>query len=235
MSRSLDTVLRPHLLAVAIALCAPLASGPLIAAEQASSVRAYNLPAAPLASTLNQIASQAGLALSLNPSLAADKTSAPVKGQFDATGALREALRGTGLQLEQSSAGTYSLVAVPEGVMALPETAVIGLENAETAWSPVEGYVATRTAAGTKTDTALVEAPRSISVATRQQMEDRGVQNIDDAVRYMPGIVASSYGSDTRADWLLVRGFEPTQFLDCLLYTSPSPRDRTRSRMPSSA
>ncbi|MEK1835448.1 MAG: TonB-dependent siderophore receptor [Pseudomonas sp.] len=216
MSRSLDTVLRPHLLAVAIALCAPLASGPLIAAEQASSVRAYNLPAAPLASTLNQIASQAGLALSLNPSLAAGKTSAPVKGQFDATGALREALRGTGLQLEQSSAGTYSLVAVPEGVMALPETAVIGLENAETAWSPVEGYVATRTAAGTKTDTALVEAPRSISVATRQQMEDRGVQNIDDAVRYMPGIVASSYGSDTRADWLLVRGFEPTQFLDGL-------------------
>ncbi|WP_454846601.1 TonB-dependent siderophore receptor [Pseudomonas farris] len=216
MSRSLDTVLRPRLLAVAIALCAPLASGPLIAAEQASSVRAYNLPAAPLASTLNQIASQAGLALSLNPSLAAGKTSAPVKGQFDATGALREALRGTGLQLEQSSAGTYSLVAVPEGVMALPETAVIGLENAETAWSPVEGYVATRTAAGTKTDTALVEAPRSISVATRQQMEDRGVQNLDDAVRYMPGIVASSYGSDTRADWLRVRGFEPTQFLDGL-------------------
>ncbi|URM29458.1 TonB-dependent siderophore receptor [Pseudomonas frederiksbergensis] len=216
MSRSLDTVLRPRLLAVAIALCAPLASNPLIAAEQASSVRAYNLPAAPLAGTLNQIASQAGLALSLNPSLAAGKTSAPVNGQFDATGALREALRGTGLQLEQSSAGTYSLVAVPEGVMALPETAVIGLLNAETAWSPVEGYVATRTAAGTKTDTALVEAPRSISVATRQQMEDRGVQNLDDAVRYMPGIVASSYGSDTRADWLLVRGFEPTQFLDGL-------------------
>ena len=25
------------------------------------------------------------------------------------------------------------------------------------------------------------------------------------------------------------------QFTDCLLYTSPSPRDRTRSRMPSSA
>ena len=26
-----------------------------------------------------------------------------------------------------------------------------------------------------------------------------------------------------------------TQFISCLLYTSPSPRDRTRSRMPSSA
>lgn len=216
MSRSLDTLLRPSLLALAIALCAPLASTQLIAAEQASSVHAYNLPAAPLASTLNQIASQAGLALALNPSLAAGKTSAPVKGQFDAASALREALRGTGLQLEQSSAGTYSLVAVPEGTLALPETAVIGVENTESAWGPVEGYLAKRTAAGTKTDTALVEAPRSISVVTREQMDDRNVQNLDDAVRYMPGTTASSYGSDTRADWLRVRGFEPTQFLDGL-------------------
>ncbi|SFQ52651.1 iron complex outermembrane recepter protein [Pseudomonas sp. NFPP07] len=220
MSRSLDTLLRPSLLAVAIALCAPLASTPLIAAEQASSVRAYNLPAAPLASTLNQIASQAGLALSLNPSLATGKTSAPVKGQFDAAGALREALRGTGLQLEQSSAGTYSLVAIPDGVVALPETSITGQQAYESAWGPVDGYLATRTAAGTKTDTSLVEAPRSISVATRQQMEDRNVQNLDDAVRYMPGIVSASYGSDTRYDWMRVRGFEPTQFLDGL----PLPR-----------
>ena len=30
-------------------------------------------------------------------------------------------------------------------------------------------------------------------------------------------------------------GFEPPPDKRCLLYTSPSPRDRTRSRMPSSA
>ncbi|TDK56970.1 TonB-dependent siderophore receptor [Pseudomonas moraviensis] len=216
MSRSPDTLLRPSLLAFAIAFGTPLISSPLLAAEQASSVRAYNLPAAPLSTTLNQIASQGGLALSLNPALAAGKTSAPVNGQYDAAGALRAALRGTGLQLEQSSAGTYTLVAVPEGTLALPETSVIGVENFESAWGPVEGYTATRTAAGTKTDTALVEAPRSISVATRQQMDDRSVHSLDDAVRYMPGITASSYGSDTRADWLRVRGFEPTQFLDGL-------------------
>ena len=32
-----------------------------------------------------------------------------------------------------------------------------------------------------------------------------------------------------------VFSFSPDELLDCLLYTSPSPRDRTRSRMPSSA
>lgn len=234
MSRTLDTLLRPSLLAMAIALSAPLASSPLIAAEQASSVRAYNLPAAPLATTLNQIASQAGLALTLNPALAAGKTSAPVQGQFDAQGALREALRGTGLQLEQSSAGTYTLMPVPEGVVALPTTNITGQGSYESAWGPVEGYVAKRTAAGTKTDTALVEAPRSISVATREQMQDRNVQNLDDAVKYMPGIVSASYGSDTRYDWMRVRGFEPTQFLDGLplprgVYANPKPGTSTAS------
>ncbi|WP_236187250.1 TonB-dependent siderophore receptor [Pseudomonas protegens] len=220
MSRPLDTLLRPSLLAVAIALCAPLASPALMAAEQSTSVRAYNLPAAPLASTLNQIASQAGLALSLDPSLAAGKSSAPVKGQFDAPGALREALRGSGLQLQRSPAGSYSLVAIADDVVTLAPTSITGQQAGESAWGPVDGYLATRTAAGTKTDTALVEAPRSISVATRQQMEDRNVQNLDDAVRYMPGIVSASYGSDTRYDWMRVRGFEPTQFLDGL----PLPR-----------
>ena len=33
----------------------------------------------------------------------------------------------------------------------------------------------------------------------------------------------------------LVKSVVAKQFGDCLLYTSPSPRDRTRSRMPSSA
>ena len=36
-------------------------------------------------------------------------------------------------------------------------------------------------------------------------------------------------------DKLAKNGLRFTEFYNCLLYTSPSPRDRTRSRMPSSA
>ncbi|MCL8338886.1 TonB-dependent siderophore receptor [Pseudomonas mosselii] len=219
MSRAVDALLRPSLMALAIGLAAPLVSTTLFAAEQAAP-RAYDLPSAPLASTLNQIASQAGIALALDPALVSGRNSAPVSGQYDAVGALQAALRGTGLQLQQSSAGSYSLVAVNEGSLALPETNINASSSFESAWGPVEGYTAKRTAAGTKTDTALVEVPRSISVATRQQMSDRGVQSLDDAVKYMPGIVSASFGSDTRYDWMRVRGFEPTQFLDGL----PLPR-----------
>ena len=226
MSRTLDTFLRPSLLAVAIALSAPLASTTLIAAEQSSSARSYNLPAGPLAATLNQIASQAGVTLAMDPGLVAGKTSNAVKGSFEPGAALHEALRGTGLQLVPGSGASYTLIAIPQGVVALEATTISGQGSYESAWGPVDGYLAQRSAAGTKTDTALAEAPRSISVATRSQMQDRAVQNLDDAVRYMPGVTASSYGSDSRSEWLKVRGFEPTQFLDGLAlpkgsYTMP--------------
>ncbi|QXH35472.1 TonB-dependent siderophore receptor [Pseudomonas muyukensis] len=235
MSRAVDALLRPSLMALAIGLAAPLASPALFAAEQAAP-RAYNLPSGPLASTLNQIASQAGIALAIDPNLVQGRASAPVNGQYDALGAMQAALRGTGLQLQQGSAGSYSLVAVSGGTLALPETNINANSSYESAWGPVEGYTAKRTAAGTKTDTALVEVPRSISVATRQQMSDRGVHSLDDAVKYMPGIVSASFGSDTRYDWMRVRGFEPTQFLDGLplprgVYATPKPETWNLDRL----
>ncbi|MBF8160524.1 TonB-dependent siderophore receptor [Ectopseudomonas hydrolytica] len=177
----------------------------------------YQLPAGPLAATLNQIASQAGVTLSIDPALTEGKRSAPVEGDLQAVDALNQALRGTGLQLQSNGAGVYSLVPAAESAVALPDVTVTASEQAaETAWGPTRGYLASRTATGTKTDTPLLETPRSISVATREQMQDRKVQNLDDAVRYMPGVIASSYGSDSRADWMKIRGFEPIQLLDGL-------------------
>ena len=178
---------------------------------------AYQLPSGPLAATLNQIASQAGVTLSIDPALTEGKRSAPVSGDYEAIEALNQALRGTGLQLQGGNGGAYSLAPAAEAAMALPDVTVTASEQAaESAWGPTRGYLANRTATGTKTDTPLLETPRSISVATREQMQDRKVQNLDDAVRYMPGVIASSYGSDSRADWMKIRGFEPIQMLDGL-------------------
>ncbi len=209
MSRPLEKLLRHCLLTLALTSTAAIAA-------ESSAARSYSLPAGPLSTTLNLIASQAGIALTLDPSLASGRTSAPVSGQYDGLGALQAALRGTGLQLQQSSAGTYSLIAAPEGSLALPETSINAAGDYESAWGPATGYVATRTAAGTKTDTPIVEAPRSMSVITREQLDQRQVLNLNDALRYTAGVQSSGYGSDSRADWLRVRGFDPTQFLDGL-------------------
>lgn len=100
----------------------------------------------------------------------------------------------------------------------------------ETAWGPVNGYVATRSATGTKTDTPLIETPQSISVISRDQMRDQGVQSVGDALRYTPGVVAEEYGgTDLRIDQYMVRGFSNTMpFVDGLTtntrYTLLSPK-----------
>ncbi|MEK0361209.1 TonB-dependent siderophore receptor [Pseudomonas sp. CBC3] len=218
---SLTPLFRPSLLAIAIAFAPSplLAQSAVDGAVVRDETRDYSLPTAPLATTLNRIAAEAGLVLSIDPALTRDRMAEPVQGRFDSQGALREALRGTGLELRQSAAGSYSLQRTPAGASAavvLPEIYVSGERNFETAWGPTDGYVARRTAAGSKTDTPILEMPRSISVITREQLDDRQNLNLNDALRYTAGVMSSGYGSDTRTDWLKVRGFVPTQFLDGL-------------------
>ena len=48
-------------------------------------------------------------------------------------------------------------------------------------------------------------------------------------------IIAALYAAGLSTEQMLQAASEGDLFKACLLYTSPSPRDRTRSRMPSSA
>jgi len=66
---------------------------------------------------------------------------------------------------------------------------------------------------------------RGVGDFNKQQAGDNKFQRLcfvlhDTDQEIVGGVIAESYW-----DWLYI----------CLLYTSPSPRDRTRSRMPSSA
>ncbi|WP_431261738.1 TonB-dependent siderophore receptor [Roseateles chitinivorans] len=98
----------------------------------------------------------------------------------------------------------------------LPEVNVRGTGPRETATSAVYGMVARRSATGMKTDTSILEAPQSVSVVTREQIELQGATGVDEAVRYTSGTVGGAFGSDSRSDWILVRGFRPALFLDGL-------------------
>ena len=63
----------------------------------------------------------------------------------------------------------------------------------------------------------MTMAPGKMGMATAPSMTDGEVRKIDKEV----GKITIKHGE--------------IKHMDCLLYTSPSPRDRTRSRMPSSA
>ncbi|MDX5372469.1 MAG: TonB-dependent siderophore receptor [Pseudomonadaceae bacterium] len=77
--------------------------------------------------------------------------------------------------------------------------------------SPVgedQGYVAKNSRSATKINTPLSETPRSVSVVTQQQMDDRNVQTISEALRYSGGVQAGFYGEDNKQDWFIIRGFK---------------------------
>lgn len=67
-----------------------------------------------------------------------------------------------------------------------------------------------------KTSTPLVETPRSVSEIHKEQLEDRGVRRLDEALRYSSGVFASPYGPDNKTDWLVIRGFGWSSYLNGL-------------------
>ena len=78
----------------------------------------------------------------------------------------------------------------------------------EDADGPVHGFVAKRSTTGSKTDTPLIETPQSVSVISADRIEAIGAVTVKDALAYTPGINASPYGSDSRYDWVTIRGFD---------------------------
>ncbi|MFC4820819.1 TonB-dependent siderophore receptor [Dokdonella ginsengisoli] len=65
----------------------------------------------------------------------------------------------------------------------------------------------THTSGATKTDTPIAETAKSVSVIAREEMDARGVTNLNEAMRYVAGVVLESTGNDNRYDDFRIRGF----------------------------
>lgn len=67
-----------------------------------------------------------------------------------------------------------------------------------------------------------------MSVITAEQLAQRGIQGVEEAVWYTAGAQGGGYGADARSDWLLVRGFTPARYLDGLALAEGSATSITR-------
>jgi catecholate siderophore receptor len=71
----------------------------------------------------------------------------------------------------------------------------------------VDGYRAD-SASGLKTPTPLIDVPQTVTVLTREQLDDRGVTQLGEALRYVPGVVLG-LGEGNR-DQITLRGQNTT-------------------------
>ena len=205
--------LRPCLLALTITLSIaglPTAVAEAMHSEQ-SAVRFFDLPSAPLGVTLSRIARDSNLTLSVAPALLQGKSSAPVNGVYTPQQAAERALAGSGLALNVTDSGALSVYPQAEaGALNLGATTV-SARLAEDGRGAVDGFVATRSATATKTDTPILEIPQTINVVTADQVEVQGARDLTQALRYTPGLSTNGYTDrNTIADEITSRGFAPT-------------------------
>jgi len=104
-------------------------------------------------------------------------------------------------------------------LMALPTLALAAGEPADQLPSilvtgEARGYVARDSVTATRTDTPLLNVPQSITVVTREQLDDQAVYSLGDVLRYIPGVTVGQ-GEGNR-DQITLRGQNTTAdfFLD---------------------
>lgn len=107
---------------------------------------------------------------------------------------------------------TTALISTATPVLA--EDAVVQDEQTILVIGKSEGYQAVDSVTATKTDTPLLDVPQSITVITREQLEDQVQRAIGDVLRYVPGTTIGQ-GEGNR-DQITLRGQNTTAdfFLD---------------------
>ncbi|MDP9895531.1 outer membrane receptor for ferric coprogen and ferric-rhodotorulic acid [Variovorax boronicumulans] len=223
MNRLMKMTPAPLALAVALAL----ASAPLRAQTQGGqggqgAPQQIRIAAQPLAEALNDWARQTRIQLVVQQSLVAGKTAPAISGSLTPRAALDRLLAGSGLvaAMEGNAAVVKTAPAAPaaSGTSTLPAVTVVA-DGEESATAHVQGFVAKRSATATKTDTPIIETPQSLTVITADRMEAMGATTLKDALSYTPGVAITTFGADSRYDWLTLRGFDayaPGFYLDGL-------------------
>nr|WP_241015511.1 TonB-dependent receptor [Pseudomonas frederiksbergensis] len=149
----------------------------------------FNLPAGPLASTLNAIASQSGHIVSLEPSLVQGKQAPAVIGQMLAEQAMHRALTGSGLQLRVTEQGNFSVEPATDSNATLQLDVTSIVERSADATTEGSGSYAARSVTLGKGTHTLKEIPQSVTVMTRKQMDDQGLTDLKDAANQTTGLV----------------------------------------------
>lgn len=171
----------------------------------------YSIPAGTLGGVLSQFASQADVTLSFDASLTDGKHSNGLDGSYSAAAGFELLLKNTGLQFHKVSASQYQIIPSDSKTasIVLSEQTIVANQLGtitENSGSYTPGTIAT----ATRLVLTPRETPQSISVITRQKMDDFALNSIDDVVRHTPGVSVVTYDSE-RTEYY-ARGFAIQNF-----------------------
>jgi outer membrane receptor for ferric coprogen and ferric-rhodotorulic acid len=196
------------------------ASAQTIPSQQGTSQAiAFDIPAQDLGGALNAFADRAGLRLLFPSNIVAGRHSAGLAGTLTRNQALTRLLAGSGLTYRFTSANTVTIAdfaaasagAAPAGAISLDTIDVQGSPTSDPGATEGSGsYTTKQMSSSTGLPLSIRETPQSVTVITRQRMDDQNIRTFNDAMENTPGITAQRWDND-RVEFMS-RGFKLTEF-----------------------
>lgn len=198
---------QPGAIALAVLLALALPSAPLLAQTASPEApRPYEIAAGPLEEVLTRFTARAGIALSFDPALVNGRHSSGLIGHYTDEQGLQRILQGSGLEAVAQTAGGYTLRRLPATQAAAdgrtgpaaPTLAAIWVTARSERGGPTEGTASFTThgsSAATGMNLSLRETPQSISVITRERLDEQNLNTLTDALSEVTGIYSEVNGT----------------------------------------
>lgn len=196
----------------------------------------YDIPAGPLAGALTRLAEEGGIRLVYDSALADGRTSGGAKDARSVAQALSLVLEGTGLVARMTGAGAYTIEPAPQGGRATITLGTVRVQGtvdggdaltqsltSDPAATEGTGSYAARAISIFKTPQSLKETPVSVSVITRQRLEDQNIFSLKDALVLAPGLSLDQTGEDAS---FYSRGYNLNTQVDGVTLSSSSRGNR---------
>lgn len=220
MHHASRSLLTRTILACALSQIGMALTVPALAQAQSQQMRVYSIPAGALGDVLTRFGSDSAILLSFSSESTQGLRSAGLQGNYGVHDGFRVLLAGSGLQAVPQPNGGYLLQKVPasanaptpdsRGVAVMSGVTVVAAAERNAATSGTGSYTGGPASGATGLALSQRETPQSLTIVTRQQMDDQNSNAVSDVMKNVNGVSVQNYDSDR---WSFqARGFAVTNF-----------------------
>lgn len=176
----------------------------------------FDIAAQPLADALTQFGHQSGMQVSADDAAISGIRANAVSGTLAPADALRQMLRDTGVSYRFTGTNAVTIVKAAEGSGAtvLDPITVEGAHLADPGQTEGTGsYAGSQVTVGSKTPTSIREVPQSVSVVTRQRIEDQNLTTLQDAMKQTTGMTVHRFDGSGYFNNITARGYTADTYL----------------------
>ena len=183
---------------------------------QANRTVTLDLPAQNLSAALVAFSNATGIDIVFDGQVPAGRQAPALKGEMTAAAALNRLLSGTGITWTFSDDKTVAL-SKPKQTGERITLGTVSVEGAAPSdpgrTEGTNSYVASQVTVGSKAPASVREVPQSVSVVTRQRIEDRNYTGLQDAMKETTGMIVGRFDSTGYFNEIYGRGFPTDSFL----------------------